>query len=349
MRPSIKAGAAVVVLAVAVGLWAFLTVGGGGATITWADVQREIREARTLTFTATMEQNGVPAMVVRGMAKGTVSRQEMSKPYEMIVIMDIAKKKVLSIETKEKTAVLTSISQLPEAARKRLEEGDYFGHLKKLIEKAGVEIGEKTIDGRQAKGYRVGKGGRIEMTLWADAKTGHPIVMEFLQYGGRVKTVIKDFELDKKLDDSLFSFQPPEGFELIKLDLKSARTEDMTAFLRLWVDARKGTFPDTLSEVEWIKDCVDAVDKLSKELPKEQLQELLETLGRARLFLQLHPDRYGYAGKGVKMGDAKTPVFWFCPDGETTYIVVYGDLSTKAGVPAKDLPKPPATKPAPAS
>ena len=348
MRRHTKA-AAVVLLVAAVGVVVFLAIGPGGATVSWAEVQRKIQQARTLTFTATMEQEGVPPMKIKAMVKRSVTRQEMSEPHEMIIILDAAKQQVLTLVPSEKEAVLANLAGLPEATRKSLDDKDVARALKKLIDEEGVAAGEKTLAGRKALGYQVGKGEQTQLTIWADAGTGDPLVLELLQYGGRVKVTLRDFQVDKPLDDSLFSLNPPEGYNLTRLDLKSASAEDMVGFLKFWLDARGGSFPDTLSEVEWLRDCADAMGKLEKELTKEQLTEFATSLCRARLFLQVHPDRFGYAGRGVKKGDAKTIVFWFRPEGQKTYTVIYGDLKAKTGVAAEDLPKPASTKPAKAA
>lgn len=343
-----KAAAAVLLIAAA-GLVVFLIVGPGAATVSWADVQRKIRQAETLTFTATMEQEGVPPMKTKVMAKGSVTRQEMSEPHEMVIILDPVKKQVLTLVPGEKQAVLANLAGLPESTRKGLQDRDLARALKELIDEEGAAVGEKTLAGRKAQGYRVGEGEQAQLTIWADAGTGDPLVLEILQYGGRVKITLRDFEVDKPLDDSLFSLKPPEGYELTRMDLKTASADDMVAFLKFWLDARGDSFPETLSQVEWLRDCAAAMEKLEKELSEEQLKELVTSLGRARLFLQFHPDRFGYAGGGVKKGDAKVVVFWFRPEGKETYTVIYGDLRVKAGVAADDLPKPPATtRPSPA-
>ena len=111
-----KAAAAVLLIA-AVGLLIFLAVGPGAATISWADVQRKIRQAETLTFTATMEQEGVPPMKIKAMAKGSATRQEMSEPHEMVIILDPVKKQVLTLVPGEKQAVLANLAGLPESTR----------------------------------------------------------------------------------------------------------------------------------------------------------------------------------------------------------------------------------------
>jgi hypothetical protein len=63
-------------------------------------------------------------------------------------------------------------------------------------------------------------------------------------------------------------------------------------------------------------------------------------LGRHLLFIRFFKGegRWHYAGKGVKLGDAQTVIFWYQPKGSQTYRVIYGDLSVKDVAP-NDLPK----------
>ncbi len=45
-----------------------------------------------------------------------------------------------------------------------------------------------------------------------------------------------------------------------------------------------------------------------------------------------------YAGKGVEMGDADSPIFWYRPADSTSYRVIYGDLTVEDVAP-EDLPE----------
>jgi len=38
---------------------------------------------------------------------------------------------------------------------------------------------------------------------------------------------------------------------------------------------------------------------------------------------------YTYAGKGVSLGEAKTPILWFKAKDAENYTVIYGDMQIK--------------------
>ena len=178
------------------------------------------------------------------------------------------------------------------------------------------------------------------MNIWVDARTAEPLEMKLEMYGPEVHVTLSDFEFDKELDEALFSLEKPAGYkEVAEMEIGDASTEDLAEFFRFWAEARGGTFPETLSEVEWIQDCTNYIKTLEKKMGQEELFARATVWGRARLFLQVRPEtQYHYAGKGVAMGDAGKAVFWYKPEGSDTYRVIYGDLSIKE-VGEGDLPR----------
>jgi hypothetical protein len=75
-------------------------------------------------------------------------------------------------------------------------------------------------------------------------------------------------------------------------------------------------------------------------LSDEEATELGMKLARHLLFIRFFKGRgeWHYAGQGVKLGDAETPIFWYRPEDSETYCVIYGDLSVRDVTP-ENLPK----------
>lgn len=163
-------------------------------------------------------------------------RTEM--PDGDIMIIDFAKDKMLMIDPEKKAAlVMDEFFEFNESddVQKNLfgevqehlrnaEKGGDFGEIK--YEK----LGEKKIDGKQVVGFRVlNPDADVEdfeademsfnvLDIWADAKTGGPVYLEFtmdLEDGSRVTSTFRNFSYNQKLDPKLFSFEAPEGYELI--------------------------------------------------------------------------------------------------------------------------------------
>ena len=63
---------------------------------------------------------------------------------------------------------------------------------------------------------------------------------------------------------------------------------------------------------------------------QEQDRHVMQ-LTRGVMFVMKLPagSNWRYAGENVKFGDAQIPIFWYKPGGDTTYRVIYGDLSIK--------------------
>jgi hypothetical protein len=73
-------------------------------------------------------------------------------------------------------------------------------------------------------------------------------------------------------------------------------------------------------------------------LGPEEAQKVVLSMGRGIMFLAKIQPAGHYAGKGVKLGDAETPIFWYRPKDSETYRVIYGDLSIRE-LSEEDLPQ----------
>ena len=336
------AAAAVIVVGIAVA--ALLTVANGGASSAWAAVQEKVRNARTLSCKVTQRKKGAPDFKIDVMAlgDGRVRQEMVIMGHAITHIMDMNKGKILILDASDKQAVQISVPSLSKQMAK-LRESDWMTRLKKLIEGPHSELEEKMIAGTKAKGYQVSKDGQ-EITLRVDADTGDILEMTIEMFEGDAQVILSDFELDKELDESLFSFEIPEGYELAPtgaIDIREATDEDIVAFLKFWADARGDTFPDTLTEAEWFKDCMKQVAGMEKDVSAKELKKWAEQMGSARMFLQMHPETAAqYAGKGVKLGEADKIVLWYkrSKDDES-YTGIYGDLSIKTDLTSEDLPQ----------
>ncbi len=352
-KSKIAAAAAAAAIVIVVTM---LTIGSGSATIAWADVQEKIRNARTMTCKMKVKTEGSPTMEMTMMLKEPGSmRMEMTMgPVKVITITDMQQGKMITLvdAQKKKTATITDLTGITAEARKEKEEQDFLAGIKELIEESETELGDKTIDGRVVKGYRVEKDNQV-ITIWADAETAEPVEMKMTMFQGEVETTMSDFKFDVELDDSLFSMEVPKGqgytVDKVQMKIKKPSAADLVEMLRLFAEMRGGTFPDALTPSRLTKDAMDFAKAakegkleykaLAEEMAKEGGRELTFTIARAMTLVGLHSEAH-YAGKGVKRGDAKTPIFWYKPNDSETYKVIYGDLRIEDVAP-EDLPKPP--------
>jgi hypothetical protein len=271
-------------------------------------------------------------------------RRTISNMPGMTQIIDLENGKMLVLlDAEEKTAVYVDIKgQLQERT------GGYIEFVRKVLmelkDSQKVEkLGEQEIEGQKAIGF-TGRGliGDGEVKIWANPKTAVPIRVE-LQIG-RLFVILKNFKFDEPIEESEVSMNVPEGYTLeeAEADFTKGTEEDFIESLRIWAKILlDGTFPEAVGTESFMKQMPLLGEKLAQSgLSEDEAGKLGMTLPRGMFFLQLleTEDKYHYAGKGVKLGDADKAIFWYRPEGSDTYRVIYGDLSVK-DVSEENLPK----------
>jgi outer membrane lipoprotein-sorting protein len=338
MKSSITkfAAAAVIIIAVTAGI---LQLGSG--TVTWAKVVEPILNARTIICDMIIgadENNPVMHEII----VGSRIRRTVSNIPNMTMVIDLDSENMLILDSAEKTASYVDIKG---------DLGDrtqsYVKFLRDIIteikDNPDIEnLGEQIIDGRKAVGF-TGRGPNTEVTIWADAKTALPIRIDLRI--GQGYSILKNFELDVPVDESLLSMEVPAGYTKkdTQFDFGNATEQDFVESLRVWAKVLgDGTFPDAIGTENAMKEMPMLGQKVGAlNLSKEQATQMGITFGKGMLFHQIidtSGDDWHYAGAGVKLGDASKAVFWYQPQGSATYRVIYGDLSVKDVAP-EDLPK----------
>jgi outer membrane lipoprotein-sorting protein len=329
------AAAAIIVIAAVIGVNSFL-----GGTVTFAQVVKPILNARTVVFDF-LVGNEKTSPVMHEVVAGSRIRRTVSNMPNMVMILDLDETKMLVLDTNGKTAAYVDLKG---------DVGDKTrGYIKAVREiitnlQNGADIQkleECQIDGQKAIGFKAGNP-KEGITIWANRHTKLPIRVE-LQLG-KLFVVLKNFEFDVDIEPSLISMDVPQGYTLDKaqFDLSDANEQDLIESLRIWAEILlDGTFPDAIGTEAFMKQVAVLGQKIPQlDLPDSEKEQLGIKFARGMLFLQ--PLEMGgewrYAGKGVKLGDAAAPIFWYQPKGSETYRVIYGDLSVK-DVAQQDLPK----------
>ena len=333
------AAAAVIVIAVIIG------VIPGTNNVTFADVVEPILNAKTVIFDLIVggDESGT---VIHDIVVGSRVRRTMSNLPNLTQICDLDSGKVLVLDSEAKKAIYVGITG-PSVTGMR----NYLATIREIIElvqndQDGVEeLGEQVIDGQKAIGFVVrSKRSNDLITIWADPETAHPIRIE-VHVGQEITTILKNFEFDATVDDALVSMEEPDEYKSqeTQIELGEATEQDFVESLRIWAEiVRDGTFPDSVGFENTEKALPVLVQKLTQmDITQEAVTDLAMKFVGGMLFPhQKVPARgeWHYAGAGVKLGDADTPIFWYQPQGSETYRVIYGDLSVK-DVAEADLPK----------
>jgi outer membrane lipoprotein-sorting protein len=290
---------------------------------------------------------------------------------KIIQIMDGQKDKVISLIPATKMATVIELKNLPPDRENPF--GNSFNGLRDLVAEAESgktakteRLGEETIDGRRAIGFRIQTGSN-QVTIWADAGTQLPVRVEYRTTSGpEGRTVMSDFQINPDLDASLFTLDVPGDYKVMhtaQLDLSKNPIYYVAETLKLTAELNDGVFPPTLRGDEGIdgimmRNAATLAKKMAEDMAAKAGQgspdvlknvgmELSMKLGGTLGFLgALSADNndWHYAGKDVKLNAPDTPIFWFRRNAaSTTYHVLYADLSVKE-VPAAEVPQVPAAE-----
>ena len=152
----------------------------------------------------------------------------------------------------------------------------------------------------------------------------------------RQTIVYSDFEWNIALDDSLFSFDIPEGYELREQhqDVSGKKEIGLVEAFSFWTEMNDGLFPDDIND---LADPEKAKPLLIKKYdkngdPEEEMMtawKQMTGLLQAVYFVQERKvdGTWHYAGQGVILGDVDTPVCWWKEPDAEEYTVIYGNLS----------------------
>ncbi|MCK4959567.1 MAG: hypothetical protein KAT00_09200 [Planctomycetes bacterium] len=330
--------AAALIVAVLLGMQYF-TGSIDGTSPAWADVIQPILNARTAIYTIVVGQQE-DAPEIHDMVSGSRIRR-MLAGQDTISVIDLAEARVLTLNQEDMFAVYVDLKGLPEMPESYLET--LKNKITMLEEHPAFVVEElemKEINGRMATGFHARCPG-AEITIWADAETALPVIIE--QKSGQVAVTLKDFQFDADMDPSLFSMEVPQGYEVkqTEIDLFGSTEEDFIEGLRLMAEVIfDGEFPDGIA----IEDVVKQAPVMGKKIEalgvsKDEQLEIGLKLQRGILFTRFFKGqgKWHYAGNGVKLGDAETAIFWYRPQGSKKYHVIYGDLTVKEFAP-KDMP-----------
>ena len=340
MRNPITKIAAAAVIIVGIILGTYYIGSPLTATVTFADVIKPILNAQTAEFDITVGEDD-QGPVIHDMVKGSRIRRTMSNMVDNVSIIDLESGRILSITVSKKVAVYVDLKGLPSIP-------NYLEVLKNIINMLQdsphfevEELGQQKIQGQSVIGF-CAKNPKAEITIWADSDTALPVWIE--QIEPQLKVICKNVKFDSPMDDSLFSMDVPDGFELqqVELDLMGSTEQDFIEGLRIRAEVfGEGWFPESVAVEDYIKEAPTIEKKMKElELSDDDETDLGMKLSRHLLFIRFFKGqgKWHYGGKGVKLGDGDTPIFWYQPQDSETYRVIYGDLSVKDVAP-EDLPQ----------
>jgi len=347
MLAAIKVAAAVLVTAG--GLFYMAFVPKAEANRAFAEAARKLRDAHTLAYRMTTESPDFKTPLKTRWLFKEPSLLRTEVDGGIVTIVDASQGKQLILDPAAKTALLLE-GKAPKAPDGPAAAVGMMEHLRQLTEGDAKPVDDKVIGGVRARGFLVTmKKFGMEMTIWVDPGTRLPLRIESSNriQGKEIRLTLTEFQIDPKVDESLFRIEPPAGYALrkaesnmLEMDEKSFLNPEkaVVALLRMFAEKTGGTFPKRLDNLTEVAEVFPM--KLNGKLPDAESLRVVQSMTRFLMATQPLKGGFGYRADGVKLGDAGKILFWYRPDGGTSFRVVYGDLHV-ADVTADKLPEKP--------
>jgi outer membrane lipoprotein-sorting protein len=198
-----------------VGGW--VVFGEYGTNIAFAQVEQQLREAKSFSYKVVNEPQGNTQSpgweenVTKVYFKDPALLRE-ERADGSVLITDGTRGTTLTYDPVTKKARRFRASQ-PQAHQPQwMAQRRFFLEVNQNWAEAAKRLGEREVDGRKAQGFRLPAGDRKTWTVWVESKTGEPIRVERLS--PNFKTTLSHIVLNPDLADSLFSLEPPAGYDL---------------------------------------------------------------------------------------------------------------------------------------
>ncbi len=303
------AAAAVIIIAVLIGINQFR-----GSSIAFADILKNIQNAKTLSWKTTFITKGQTPKITRIM---------VLEPYNMRVeledgkvwILDHSKGKTLVLEPSRKLAVVSS------TAKTSMDVYNTFKNFQNMEGFLVEEVGQKQIDGKSSIGFRLTKEDKgQEIMVWVDLETELPILIEETRTDAQsshvFQAITNDIVFDVEIDDALFNIEPPEGYKKQYMEgpleraaqlarrLQSAANMDRILKIGLaYIEENGGEWPNSLDDlVNYGLDKETLVGP--RQLERENAYVYLKPKGRLSPSDIILYEAYDGWGDGINVGFA---------------------------------------------
>jgi hypothetical protein len=333
----IRFGTAFVVIIAAVVAFQFLG-NPFGTKLTFANAIEPILNADTATYDIVYGPDDGSTPVVHYMVMGSRHRRTSAGGE---IIMDTENGRMLILYNK--VAQYQYFEEVPSGQNFLDNLKNYILILKDDPDFTVKELGRKQLDGKEVVGF-FASNPKIDFTIWADVDTKLPVRIETNE--GQSREVLKNMKFGLPLEEDLFSMEVPAGYMVLEPitwdDLQEGTEAKFIEGLRLIAEIyNDGYFPDGVSFdsfTKWIHEVAKQLEEMN--FPKEEIGARIQQIFEDFCFIPFFrpEEEWTYRGRGVQLGEADTPIFWYKPQGSETYHVIYGDLHVE-DVDPEDLPQ----------
>ena len=165
-------------------------------------------------------------VMTQGATRRRMEHESPADKSKMVVITDQGQGKTLTLEPAKKKATVRTYVNMPKAMGPHKDKDPLAFLCARVLDGRFPDnpnfklepLGEKDMDGRRVVGFRlIFSSPAMVMSLWGDPETGLPVHIEWTTAElPNAKTTVSDFEFNVDMDESLFSVEPPAGYEVVE-------------------------------------------------------------------------------------------------------------------------------------
>ena len=184
----------------------------------YAQMHQTLSKIKTIQYVMTMsdsETGEVNSKIKNYIVEPNLTRVDsVHDVFSSTLIMDLNQQKCLTLDNQAKTAELLPLYQAEKMLQDSREANDFL----RKVSPDAKSIGESIVDGHRCEDFEFEENG-CTTVISISKQTSLPVQMkttldEFPQFA----TVANEFVFDEPLDPELFSFEAPEGYEIIEVE-----------------------------------------------------------------------------------------------------------------------------------
>jgi len=267
----------------------------GGGTTALAEVLEHIQQDN-YSFTLTI-RSGQARSVLRGRVYSGGRVRFDAGAGDSSTVVDLQSRRRLLLSHRSKTArYVEGTEELTHTGSDRLlllcsQPMESLWH---LCDGTEDDLGQETIAGVKAQGFLAvheDEYFRNEITLWAASRSGWPVRVEIASTAlkppkDRLDFILEDFVMESKLDERLFSLEPPSGYVLSgqagppenpSEEENPDEAGKIAEAFRLWAQERNDEALDSLLSVDWDRPMVFADEPYLFSLTEQAVASLQPT------------------------------------------------------------------------
>ena len=204
------AAAAAIIIAVSIGIH-YLGGSIDGASVAWSQVVEQISSHTKYKCRQRVVREQGPQYPTMQIYHLNLQQRRQEVEDGTIHIIDMRGADAITVELHpaDKKATVTKLVGF--GSRK---DPDIIDMVKRFEQESTEKLGTKKVNGKTLQGFRHQPNENSDFTVWVDPATKLPVEIEIKHLNRGQTLFLDEFEFDFKLDESAFSTDVPDGYEV---------------------------------------------------------------------------------------------------------------------------------------